>query len=282
MTGLDITPADSLSYESSSLARQAQNGTSHQMNTEERARLVDAGRMLNYFLEMDKKATESHIQLTPSERSATGIALCGIESVLAGAAAKAQAKVDQHKLDRMGIKCTDLALVLFDDKSKPVTKADANGKLIQVERDFEPYKPPIEDEGAGAIEEPGLFDEENAAPAVGEKPNPWKMPGKGNTPEVPENVKAGLIQALQDGAGRKKACELVHENLGIALFTIEEHFDRLVKRGVITKGPNRSWIADPGDEIPTPNSEDPDVLATSETPGQGLVATTEPADAQAA
>jgi hypothetical protein len=249
------------------------------MNTEERARLVDAGRMLNYFLEMDRKATESHIQLTPSERSATGIALCGIQTVLAGAASKAQAKVDQHKLDVKGIKCTDLALVLFDDKSKPVTQADANGRLIQVERDFEPYKPPMEDEEQEpAFHEPGLFEEPAAS---SDKPNPWKMPGKGNTPEVPENVKAGLIQALQDGAGRKKACETVAEALGIAFFTVEEHFDKLVKRGVIAKS-GKNWIADPGEEIPAPDSTDPDVLATSETPGQGLIATTEPADAQAA
>lgn len=249
------------------------------MNQEERARLVDAGRMLNYFLEMDKKALETHIQLTPSERTATGIALCGIQSVLAGAAAKAQAKVDQHALDQKGIKCTDLALVLFDEKSKPVTQADANGRLIQVERDFEPYKPPIESEDGIHPDDGthGRLDED----LPGDKPNPWKMPGKGNTPEVPENVKAGLIQALQDGAGRKKACETVGEKLGIAFFTVEEHFDRLVKRGVIAKS-GRNWIADPGEEIPPPNSTDPDVLATSETPGRGLIATTEPAEAKVA
>lgn len=253
-----------------------------QMNTEERARLVDAGRMLNYFLEMDKKATESHIQLTPSERSATGIALCGIESVLAGAAAKAQAKVDQHKLDRKGIKCTDLALVLFDDKSKPVTQTDANGKLIQVERDFEPYKPPMGEDGEEAVD--GIHPADGTQGKLSEAPaknDPWKMPGKGNTPEVPENVKAGLIQALQDGAGRKKACETVGNALGIAFFTVEEHFDRLVKRGAIVKS-GKNWIADPGDEVPAPDSTDPNVLATSETPGQGLVTVTEPADAQAA
>lgn len=244
------------------------------MNLEERARLVDAGRMLNYFLVEDKNALNGKIQLTPSERTATAIALCGIETVLAAPAAKAQAKVDQHELDRKSIRNTDLALVLFDEKGRPVTEADANGKLVQVERDFKPFEPYIEGET-------GSPDEENAAPAAGDKPNPWKMPGKGNTPEVPENVKAGLIQALQDGAGRKKACETVSDKLGIAFFTIEEHFDRLVKRGAIVKK-GKNWIADPGDEIPAPDSTDPDVLATSETPGQGLVSVTESADAQAA
>jgi len=249
------------------------------VNLEERARLVDAGRMLNYFLVEDKNALNGKIQLTPSERTATAIALCGIETVLAAPAAKAQAKVDQHELDRKAIRNTDLALVLFDGKSKPVTQADANGRLIQVERDFEPYKPPMEDEAQeSAFHEPGLFEE---PAATGEKPNPWKVPSNGKTPEVPENVKAGLIQALQDGAGRKKACELVGEQLGIAFFTVEEHFDRLVKRGAIVKK-GKNWIADPGDEIPAPDSTDPDVLATSETPGQGLVSVTESADAQAA
>ena len=252
------------------------------MNTEERARLVDAGRMLNYFLETDKLATESHIRLTPSERSATGIALCGIQSVLAGAAAKAQAKVDQHRLDQKGIKCTDLAMVLFDDKSKPVTQADANGRLIQVERDFKPYEPPMDSEEAEDGIHPADGTQGKLSEDVPGAPNDrWKMPGNGKTPEVPANVKAGLIQALQDGNGRKKACEVVGEALGIALFTVEEHFDKLVKRGAIVKA-GRNWIADPGEELPPPNSDDPAVVATSETPGQGLVATTEPADAQAA
>lgn len=247
------------------------------MNLEERARLVDAGRMLNYFLEADKNALISKIQLDPSERTATSIAYFGIQSVLAAPIAKAQAKVDQHELDKKAMQCTDLALVLFDEKGKPVTQADANGKLIQVERDFKKLEPPISD---------GIHPDDGTQGHLtedlpGDKPNPWKMPGKGNTPEVPENVKAGLIQALQDGAGRKKACEIVAEALGIAFFTVEEHFDKLVKRGVIAKS-GKNWIADPGEEIPAPNSTDPDVLATSETPGQGLIATTEPADAQAA
>lgn len=246
------------------------------MNLEERARIVDAGRMLNYFLEADKNALNSKIQLTPSERTATSIAYFGIQSVLAAPIAKAQAKVDQHELDKKAMQCTDLALVLFDEKGKPVTQADANGKLIQVDRDFKQLEPPIEDEAQEpAFHEPGLFEEPS-----GDKPNPWKMPGKGNTPEVPENVKTGLISALQDGAGRKKACELVGEHLGIAFFTIEEHFDKLVKRGIIAKH-GKHWVAE-ANPIPAPNSDDPDVLATSETPGQGLVSVTEPADAQAA
>lgn len=279
MTGLDTTPCFSLPYEGSSLARQAQNGAL-KVNLEERARLVDAGRMLNYTLEADKDATNSRIQLTPSERTAYSIALCGIETVLAAPVAKAQAKVDQHQLDRRALRNTDLALVLFDEKGKPVTQADANGKLIQVERDFKPFEPQIPEGSDTGIDEPGLFDDQSP-PVAGEKPNPWKMPGKSGTPEVPENIKTGLISALQDGAGRKKACELVSEHLGIAFFTVEEHFDQLVKRGVITKR-GKLWIADEADGIPAPDSTDPNVIATSETPGQGLVSVTEPADAQAA
>lgn len=251
------------------------------MNLEERARLVDAGRMLNYFLVEDKNALNSKIQLTPSERTATSIALCGIETVLAAPVAKAQAKVDQHELDRKAIRNTDLALVLFDEKGKPVTQADENGKLVQVERDFKPFEPHLDGEEAVEGIHPNDGTQGKLADDLpGGKPDPWKVPGNGKTPEVPEPVKAGLIQALQDGNGRKKACEVVGEALGIAFFTVEQHFDKLVKRGVIVKN-GKHWIADPGEEVPAPDSTDPAVLATTETPGQGLITTTT-ADAHAA
>lgn len=246
------------------------------MKETEESAISEGIRMITFALEVDKDAGDDRIKLDPGTRRAFDEARIGLESIFDAQEQKLNKRANRIKELRQASKDMRVQQTFWDFKGR-AKGLDENGRLIATERSDKALDEAIGN-GPGVDPEDGT---QGKLDESGEKPNPWKVPSNGKTPEVPENVKAGLIQALQDGAGRKKACELVGEHLGIAFFTVEEHFDKLVKRGVITKR-GKNWVADESDAPPAPDSADPDVLATSETPGQGLIATTEPADAQAA
>lgn len=81
------------------------------------------------------------------------------------------------------------------------------------------------------------------------------------------DVRAGLVQALHDGAGKRKAIDLVVEFTGLDRETVSADWDSLVRCGAIRKD-GKAWVAEHvEDHIPSE--------ATSETP-TGLRATLEP------
>lgn len=233
------------------------------MKEKEEAAISEAIRMLNYTLEVDKDARDNRITLDPGTRRAYDQARIGLEDIF-------QAQEAQL---REASKDLNVQQTFFDEKGRAKV-LDDSGRMIPTERSDKELDALTKNGGVNPDQgtQGQLSDLQHA-----NTPDRWKVPRV--APEVPANVREGLIQALSDGSGRKKACETVGEAIGMALFTVEEHFDALVKRGLIVKK-GKHWVAGEAPPEP-PNSDDPDVLATSETPSEPLVTTTE-AEAQAA
>lgn len=243
------------------------------MKEKEEAAISEAIRMLNYTLEVDKDAGDNRITLDPGTRRAYDQARIGLEDIFQAQEAKLKARANRITQLREASKDLNVQQTFFDEKGR-AKGLDDSGRMIPTERSDKELDALTKNGGVNPDQgtQGQLSDLQHA-----NTPDRWKVPRV--APEVPANVREGLIQALSDGSGRKKACETVGEAIGMALFTVEEHFDALVKRGLIVKK-GKHWVAGEAPPEP-PNSDDPDVLATSETPSEPLVTTTE-AEAQAA
>lgn len=243
------------------------------MKEKEEAAISEAIRMLNYTLEVDKDAGDNRITLDPGTRRAYDQARIGLEDIFQAQEAKLKARSNRITQLREASKDLNVQQTFFDEKGRAKV-LDDSGRMIPTERSDKELDALTKNGGVNPDQgtQGQLSDLQHA-----NTPDRWKVPRV--APEVPANVREGLIQALSDGSGRKKACETVGEAIGMALFTVEEHFDALVKRGLIVKK-GKHWVAGEAPPEP-PNSDDPDVLATSETPSEPLVTTTK-AEAQAA
>lgn len=244
------------------------------MKEKEESAISEAIRMLTYTLEVDKDASDQRITLDPGTRRAYDQARIGLEDIFQTQESKLKARANRIQQLRDASRDLNVQQTFWDEKGRAVG-LDENGKLRPVERTDKALDEAIQNGGVDPQQgtQGRLSDVAHA-----DTPDRWKVPG--TAPEVPREVREGLLQVLSDGAGRKKACQVVAEMLEIAIFTVEDHFDRLVKRGLIVKQ-GKHWVA--GEAAPNPpNSDDPDVVATTETPYQGLVTVAQEADAQAA
>lgn len=240
----------------------------------EESAISEAIRMLTYTLAVDEDAGDGRIKLDPGTRRAYDQARIGLEDIFQDQESKLKARANRIQQLRDASRDLNVQQTFWDEKGRAVG-LDENGKLRPVERTDKALDEAIQNGGVDPQQgtQGRLSDVAHA-----DTPDRWKVPG--TAPEVPREVREGLLQVLSDGAGRKKACQVVAEMLEIAIFTVEDHFDRLVKRGLIVKQ-GKHWVA--GEAAPNPpNSDDPDVVATTETPSQGLVTVTQEADAQAA
>lgn len=230
--------------------------------------------MLTYTLAVDEDAGDGRIKLDPGTRRAYDQARIGLEDIFQAQESKLKARANRIQQLRDASRDLNVQQTFWDEKGRAVG-LDENGKLRPVERTDKELDEAIQN---GGIDPQQGTQGRLSGVAHADTTDRWKVPG--TAPEVPTEVREGLLQVLSDGAGRKKACQVVAEMLEIAIFTVEDHFDRLVKRGLIVKQ-GKHWVA--GEAAPErPNSDDPDVVATSETPSQGLVTVTQETDAQAA
>lgn len=233
------------------------------MKKTEEAAISTAISVLTTLLEEDRDSSSPIAKLDPSTRRAVDSARIGLEEIFDEHEAKINERFTRLAHLRLAAKNTNLQLAFFDEKGKP-TSLDENGKIIPTQR--------VDKELERAIAESN--DGNDPKDGVQQKID-FKIPSG-----VPESVEKGLIQALNDGAGQDKALDQVGKATKTPKLKMEQYWEMLVKRGIIAKH-GKHWVAE-ANPIPAPNSDDPDVLATSETPGQGLVSVTEPADAQAA
>lgn len=244
------------------------------MKEKEEAAISEAIRMMNFTLEVDKDAGDPRIKLDPGTRRAYDQARIGLEDIFQAQESKLKSRANRIQQLRDASRDLNVQQTFWDEKGRAVG-LDENGKLRPVERTDKALDEAIKNGGVDPQQGTQGRLEDAAHQNTHDR---WKVPSV--APEVPAPVRLGLIQALSDGSGRKKACQDVAETLGIAIFTIEDQFDLLVKRGLIVKK-GKHWV--PGEDIPeAPKSDDPDVIATTETPSQGLVQITEQADTQAA
>jgi len=229
----------------------------------EEAAISTAISVLTTLLEEDRDSSSSIAKLDPSARRAVDNARINLEEIFDEHEAKINERFTRLAHLRAAAKNTNLQLAFFDEKGKPTGIDETTGKLIPTQR--------VDKELERAIAENDGIDPKDGT----HQKIDFKIPSG-----VPEAVEKGLVQALNDGAGESKALDQVGKATKTPKLKMEQYWDLLVKRGIIAKH-GKHWVAE-SNPIPAPDSTDPDVLATSETPGQGLVSVTESADAQAA
>lgn len=234
------------------------------MKKPEESAISEAIRMLNFTLEVDKDAGDDRIKLDPGTRRAFDSARIRLEEIFDGHEAKITERFNRLQQLRDASKDLDIQMSLFDEKGN-ARGLDDNGKLIPTQRADKALNAAVD----GIDPKDGTQGTLDSQP-----PGAWKIPSG-----VPPHIEAGLVQALNDGAGRTKACEQVAKSTGQTKAIVEVHFDQLVRKGVIAKA-GKNWLAETPD-APPPNSNDPDVVATSESADQPLI-TTAQAEAQAA
>lgn len=70
------------------------------------------------------------------------------------------------------------------------------------------------------------------------------------TPGIPTGVEMGLIQALRDGDGQRKAVKKVAKATTLTEIEVSGHWDTLVRNGRIAKGDDGNWLAHLPEEMP--------------------------------
>lgn len=233
------------------------------MNKEESNRITDMTKQLSILLTLAHEG--ERVRLSESElRKLDEIHTAGEQLLLA-----AQAK-GELTLNHYGA-CVARAREsywtqeeLFDNKGRPLTTADANGKLTSAdsanrtrshEEAFEQL--PLDYEVGGTVET--LTGDSVAS---------------GNVlrfTQVSLPLARAIVQAVQDGSGQKKAVKLVSESGEWTSDEVEAAWTQLVQCGQIYK-PGKVWVAEPieDDQVGTAGLDD-SVVATSETPDQALV-----------
>lgn len=239
------------------------------MKKTEEAAISTAISVLTTLLEDDRDSSSPIAKLDPSARRAVDSARIGLEEIFDEHEAKINERFTRLAQLRLAAKNTNLQLAFFDEKGKP-TSLDENGKIIPTQRVDKELERAIAESNDGIDPKDGVRQKID-----------FKLPGNGIPSGVPENIQKAIVQAVNDGAGQDKALDLVGKATKTPKLKMEKFWEMLVKRGIVFKE-NGKWVADESFAPPAPDSTDPDVLATSETPGQGLVSVTEPADAQAA
>lgn len=225
--------------------------------TEETA-IANAMSVFKTLMEEDLDSNSKIAKLDPSARRACETARRDLKEIFDSQRSKINERFARLSDLESAAENTDLQLAFFDSKGN-ATGLDENGKIIPTQR--------VDKELERAID--GIHPKDGK-----QEPIDFKIPSG-----VPEAVEKGLVQALNDGDGQDKALDKVGKATKTPKLKMEQYWEMLVKRGIIAKH-GKHWVAE-SNPIPAPNSTDPDVLATSETPSRGLVTTTE-ADAHAA
>lgn len=214
------------------------------MKEDESIKIAKASKALAVVLDMDKDGACGEVTLEPNTRAHLELARMGLQELLNSPVEKANKRLTLAR-EHLEI-AADLFFddaELFGADGQPTEAAD-NGKRPQVDRGFD---------------EPELF--ERSGEVAGKID--WRIPGSS---QVPADIHAGLVQALRDGAGKGKACDLVAAAASIDVLVAKDHFETLVKLGVIHKN-GKGWIADlPEDHAADLSSDEDGVCATSETP----------------
>lgn len=215
------------------------------MTNKEGQKVADMTRALSVILAMDSDENNPRVDLTQRERNWVDNArIQGLE-LLRSRVQNAEAAIAQADAWVSTAEQTE-----FDFSPDTRTKDPGHdGSLPERVPGFE--EPELDFEGAeGEQRQPGKID--------------WRIPGSNG---VPADVQRGIVQALRDGCGKTKACEVVAELTGQDVFGVKAHFETLVHLGVVTKN-GRGWVADwPEDRPEVDTHAGPDgVVATSETP----------------
>lgn len=230
------------------------------MKKTEESAVANAISVFKTLLKEDGDSSSAIAKLDPSGRRAVDNARIELEEIFDAHEAKINERLTRLSHLRTAADNTNLQLAFFDEKGRPTGIDEKTGKLIPTQR--------VDKELDKAID--GVHPKGGTQEKID-----FTIPSG-----VPEAIQKGIVQAINDGAGQDKALDQVGKATKTPKLKMEQYWDKLCKRGIVFKE-NGKWVADESAAAPPPNSSDPAVVATSETPGQGLIATTT-ADAHAA
>lgn len=196
---------------------------------------------LNWVLDRDLDEMCDRIRLSVSERGQVDRARVGVMDMLQTARNKACSKV--NKLDALlkRVNSTDLQGELFDSNGKPLSSADANGKLIETERkigetDFE-NDPTLEGlEPITPVEEPPTEEPPTEEPPAEEGP-PVELTGLnwGVNPLRASDVMDLLLEQITAGAKKLHAIDAVVERTQWTKQQVQAAWNSLVETGTIAR-----------------------------------------------